>query len=126
MTASCRSPSMRVRQALAVLAVASGVLGLLLVPRVAVAAAPGARTSAMTALEEALIVTPDVEDPADSPQPVLGYLRRTEDGWRLDMLPGAVRRTGPLPVLTNTADAALENMTSHSVIAGPQQLRVDF
>ena len=124
MAANSEFPSVRIRQVLAALALALGVLGLL-VPRVALAGAPGARTSAMTSLEEALIVTPDM-DPAESRQPVVGYLRRTEDGWRLDMLPGAVARTGPLPVLTNTASAALEDMTSHSVIAGPQQLRVDF
>lgn len=121
MAASRRSPSVRIRNGLAVLAVALA----LLVPGRALAAAPGARTSAMTALEEALIVTPDME-PAESKLPVVGYLRRTEDGWRLDMLPGSVPRTGPLPVLTNTASSALEDMTSQSVIAGPQQLRVDF
>jgi hypothetical protein len=79
----------------------------------------------MTSMEEALIVTPDM-DPAESRQPVIGYLHRTEDGWRLDMLPGAVPRNGPLPVLTETASSALEDMTSQSVIAGPQQLRIDF
>ena len=121
MAASRRSPSVRIRIGLAALAAASG----LLAPGLALAAAPGARTSAMTSLEEALIVTPDIE-PAEDKLPVVGYLRRTEDGWRLDMLPGSVRRTGPLPVLTNTADSALEDMTSNSVIAGPQQLRVDF
>jgi len=124
MAASRKSPSVRVREGLAVLAAASGFLGLL-VPGMALAAAPGARTSTMTALEEALIVTPDM-DPAESRLPVVGYLRRTDDGWQLDMLPGAVPRTGPLPVLTNTASSALEDMTSQSVIAGPQQLRVDF
>jgi hypothetical protein len=122
MAASRTSASVRCRDALVVLAAASGVF---LLPMVALAGAPGARTSAMTSLEEALIVTPDM-DPAEPRQPVVGYLHRTEDGWRLDMLPGAVPRTGPLPVLTETASSALEDMTSQSVIAGPQQLRVDF
>jgi len=117
MAASSEVPTVRICRALAVLG--------LLVSGAALAGAPGARTSAMTSLEEALIVTPDM-DPAESRQPVVGYLQRTEDGWRLDMLPGAVPRTGPFPVLTNTASAALEDMTSQSVIAGPQQLRVDF
>jgi hypothetical protein len=124
MTASRTSASVRIRDALAGLAAASGVLWLL-ASAPALAAAPGARTSALTSLEEALIVTPD-QDPAESRLPVVGYLRRTEDGWKLDMLPGAVPRTGPLPVLTQTSDSALEDMTSQSMVAGPQQLRVDF
>jgi hypothetical protein len=124
MAASRRSPSVRIRGRLAALAAALSLFGLL-APGLALAAAPGARTSALTALEEALIVTEDME-PAESRLPVIGYLHRTEDGWRLDMLPGAVPRTGPLPVLTNTAEAALEDMTSQSLIAGPQQFRVDF
>jgi hypothetical protein len=121
MAASRRSPSVRIRNGLAVLAAALG----LLPPGLALARAPGARTSAMTSLEEALIVTPDME-PAESRQPVLGYLHRTEDGWRLDMLPGAVPRTGPFPVLTNTASSALEDMTSHTVTSGAQLFRADF
>ncbi|MDY7230188.1 hypothetical protein [Hyalangium rubrum] len=116
--------AVRNRNALMGLFAASCGLGLLL-PGVSLAAAPGARTSAMTELEEALIVTPDLE-PADTRQPVLGYLRLTEEGWQLDMLPGAVRRTGPFPVLTTTADSAVEDATSTSVSPYLPLLRVDF
>jgi hypothetical protein len=105
-------------------AVASGFVGLLL-PSSALAAAPGARTSAMTQLEEALIVTPDME-PAESRQPVVGYLRHTEDGWQMNMLPGAVLRNGPLPVLTDSSSSALEDMTSGSIVPNAPLLRVDF
>jgi hypothetical protein len=106
------------------MAVASAFLWLLS-PAPVLAAAPGARTSAMTALEEALIVSPDLE-PVESRQPVIGYLRRTEDGWRMDMLAGAVPRNGPLPVLTQTSSSALEDMTSQSIVPNATLLRVDF
>lgn len=124
MTASRTSASVRIRDAFTGLAVALGVVGLLL-SAPALAAAPGARTSAMTALEEALIVTPDME-PAEARQPVIGYLRRTEDGWRMDMLPGSVSRNGPLPVLTDSANSALEDMTSGAIAPNATLLRVDF
>jgi hypothetical protein len=124
MAASMTSAAVRIRATLVALAAASVVGGVLLATPVQ-AAAPGARTSAMTSLEEALIVTPDLE-PAEARQPVVGYLRRTDEGWALDMLPGAVGRNGPLPVLTNASDSALEDMTSHSLAPNAPLIRVDF
>ncbi|MBN1206666.1 MAG: hypothetical protein JXB05_17415 [Myxococcaceae bacterium] len=50
----------------------------------------------------------------------------TEDGWQLNMLPGAVARTGPLPALTTTADSAREDMTAQAVAPYVPLLRVDF
>jgi hypothetical protein len=124
MAASMTSAAVRIRATLVALAAASAVGGLLL-PTAVQAAAPGARTSAMTSLEEALIVTPDLE-PADARQPVVGYLRRTDEGWALDMLPGAVGRNGPLPVLTSSSDSALEDMTSQTIAPNATLLRIDF
>jgi hypothetical protein len=121
MAASMTSAAVRNRTTLVALAAAA----VLLVAAPGQAATPGARTSAMTTLEEALIVTPDLE-PAEARQPVVGYLRRTEEGWRLDMLPGAVARNGPLPVLTTTSASALEDMTSHSITPYVPLLRMDF
>jgi hypothetical protein len=124
MAASSTSASVRFGKVLAGLAAASAASALLLaVP--AAAAAPGARTYALTPLEQERIATPELE-PGDSRQPVIGYLRRTEDGWKLDMLPGAVDRTGPLPVLTNTIDAAPEHAPSLGIYPYAPLFRVDF
>jgi hypothetical protein len=124
MSASTTSATVRFWNVFAALAAASFVIPLLL-PAHGLAAAPGARTSAMTSLEEALIITPDL-DPAEVRQPVIGYVRRTEDGWRVDMMPGAVPRTGPLPLLTTTTNSALEDMTAQSIAPFVPLLRVDF
>jgi hypothetical protein len=118
------SATVRFRDALALSVAASAVLALLL-PTSSLAATPGARTSAMTSLEESLIVAPDL-DPVDTRQPVLGYLRMTEEGWQLNMLPGAVERTGPLPAITTNAGSALEDMTSQALVPSVNLLRVDF
>jgi hypothetical protein len=122
MATSMTSASVRFWDALAVMAVASAML---LLPGPSLAAAPGAHTSALTPLEEKLLVTPDLR-PSESRQPVLGYLRHTDEGWKLDMLPGAVSRTGPLPLLTSTSDAAPEYPPSLSVYPYAPLLRVDF
>jgi hypothetical protein len=124
MAASRTSAAVRWRDALAVVGAASAVLALLL-PSPGRASTPGARTSAITSLEDQLIVTPERE-PNPSRQPVLGYLHHTDEGWKLDMLPGAVPRTGPLPVLTTTADAAREDFTSNAVAPYAPLFRVDF
>lgn len=122
MAANRTSVAMRRLGAFATLAAASAVAGL---SAPAQAAAPGARTSAMTTLEEALIVTPD-QDPAESRQPPVAYLRLTEDGWQVDFLPSAMPRVGPLPVVTTTVDSALEDLASNSVAPYLPVLRVDF
>jgi hypothetical protein len=123
MAASSTSASVRLRNALVGLAAASAVAALLVaVP--AAAATPGARTYALTPLEERA-TTPELE-PGEERQPVIGYLRLTEEGWKLDMLPGAVERTGPLPVLTTAADAAIEYAPSYNVYPYAPLLRMDF
>jgi hypothetical protein len=109
-------------EALVALAAASAVL---LLPASVLAAAPGARSYALTPLEQERIATPELE-PGDARQPVLGYLRHTEEGWKLDMLPGAVTRTGPLPVITATVDAPPEHAPSLGVYPFAPLLRVDF
>ncbi len=124
MGASMTSAVVRIRRLLGGLAVAAMACGLLF-PEWAEAAPPGARTTALTPLEEGLIVTPDLE-PAQIPQPVLAYVELTEDGIRLNFLPGAVRRPGPLPVLTTSSDAALEDLSSRAVAPYLPLLRVDF
>jgi hypothetical protein len=124
MAASSTSASVRFWNALVGLAAASAV-AVLLLPAPAAAQAPGARTYALTPLEEERIATPELE-PGDSRQPVIGYLRQTEDGWQLDMLPGAVDRTGPLPVLTNTVNAAPEHAPSLGLYPFAPLFRVDF
>jgi hypothetical protein len=97
----------------------------LLVPLSSLADTPRPRTSAFTALEEELIVTPG-EEPSTERQPVLGYLHHTEEGWKLNVVPGAVVRTGPLPLATTTADSAREDFSSHAVAPYAPLLRVDF
>src|SRR5262249_35186556 len=111
MAASITSAAVRFQDALARLAATAVVITLLLPARV-LAAAPYARTYALTPLEQERIVTPRLE-PGETREPVFGYLRRTDEGWKLDMLPGAVTRTGPLPALTNGVDAAREDATNH-------------
>jgi hypothetical protein len=118
------SSAVRFCDALAALAAASAV-AVLLLPASVMAGAPGARSYALTPLEQERIATPELE-PGDARQPVLGYLRHTEDGWKLDMLPGAVTRTGPLPVITATVDAAPEHPPSLGVYPFAPLLRVDF
>jgi hypothetical protein len=124
MAASGTSASVRFWNVLACLAAASAASALLLAMPAA-AATPGARTYALTPLEQERIATPELE-PGDARQPVVGYVRRTADGWKLDMLPGAVDRTGPLPVLTNTVDAAPEHAPSLGIYPFAPLLRVDF
>lgn len=124
MAVSMMSAAVRIQDALACLLAASAGLGLLL-PGASLAAAPGARTSAMTQLEESLIVTPD-QEPSEERQGVLGYLRLTEDGWQLDMLPGPVTRTGPLPLAAQSVDSPAEDATAASISPYLPLLRVDF
>ncbi|WP_224247708.1 hypothetical protein [Hyalangium gracile] len=123
MTAGRTSAAVRFWDALAITAAASAAA--LLAPSPSLAATPGERTQALTPLEQELIVTPDTE-PSEVRQPVAGYLRRTEDGWSLDMLPGPVARTGPLPVLTTTADSAPEHAPSLSIYPYAPFFRIDF
>jgi hypothetical protein len=124
MAAGMTSVSVRFWDALAVLAATSSVIVLLL-PFPARAEVQGGRTAAMTALEEQLIYTPE-QAPSEVRQPVLGFLRPTEEGWKLDMLPGAVSRDGPLPALTVGADAPREDLTSHVAAPYAPLLRIDF
>ncbi|WP_224372887.1 hypothetical protein [Hyalangium versicolor] len=124
MAAGMTSAAVRFWDALAV-SVAGSVLIVFLLPSASLAATPGASTSALTPLEQELIVTPELR-PSETRQPVLGYLRHTAEGWKLDMLPGAVTRTGPLPVLTSGADAAPEYPPSLSVYPYAPLFRVDF
>jgi hypothetical protein len=124
MAAGMTSAAVRFWNAFAVMAASSLVTALLL-PASSLAATPGARTSALTPLEQELLVTPD-QGPSESRQPVLGYLRPTEDGWKMDMLPGAVQRTGPLPALTTTADAPREYAPSVAPYPYAPLLRIDF
>lgn len=124
MAASSTSASVRFWKALASLAAASAAAApLLALP--AAAETPGGRTYALTPLEQQRVVTPELS-PGETREPVLGYLRWTEDGWKLDMLPGAVKRTGPLPVLTNAADVPLEYPPSFGVYPYAPLLRIDF
>jgi hypothetical protein len=124
MAASSTSASVRFGKALASLAAASAATVLLLaIP--AAAEAPGARTQALTPLEQERNLTPELA-PGETPQPVAGYLRLTEDGWQLDMLPGAVKRTGPLPVLTNAADVPPEYPPALGIYPYAPLLRIDF
>lgn len=123
MAASKMSATVRFRDALVAWASASaGVL--LLFPASALAESPGARSFALTPLEQER-VGPGVE-PEELREPVLGYLRHSEDGWKLDMLPGAVMRTGPLPVLNSAVDAAPEQPPSLGVYPYAPLLRIDF
>lgn len=124
MAASRTAASGRFSKALAAL-VATWAAAALLLPTRAEAEAPEARTYALVPLEEALIATPE-QELGEASQPVLGYLRLTEDGWRLDMLPGAVTRTGPLPVLTSAVDVTPEDATSLGIYPYIPLLRVDF
>ena len=124
MAASSTSASVRFWNALVGLAAASAA-AVLLVAVPAAAETPGARTYALTPLEEERIATPELE-PGDARQPVLGYPRQTDDGWQRDMLPGSVNRTGPLPVLTTTADAAPEHAPSLGLYPYAPLLRIDF
>jgi hypothetical protein len=117
------SAAVRFWAALVALAAASAGAWLLF-PATALAAAPGARSYALTPLEEERIGPP--LEPGETRQPVLGYLRHTEDGWKLDMLPGAVTHTGPLPVITSAVDAAPEYAPSHGIYPYAPLLRVDF
>jgi hypothetical protein len=124
MAASSTSASVRFGKALASLTAASAATALLLaIP--ARAEAPGGRTFALTPLEERQTTIPELS-PGETPQPVLGYLRLTEDGWKLDMLPGAVRRTGPLPVLTQAADVPPEYPPALGVYPYAPLFRIDF
>lgn len=123
MAASMTSSAVRFWDALVALAAASAGAWLLF-PASALAAAPGARSYALTPLEQERL-GPDVK-PGETRQPVLGYLRHTEDGWKLDMLPGSVTRTGPLPVLTSAVDAAPEYAPSLGVYPYAPLLRIDF
>jgi hypothetical protein len=125
MTASMTSAAVRFWGAFVVVAAASAV-SLLLLPASSLAATPGAQTTALTPLEERLHVSPG-EVPGEVRQPVLGYLRPTAEGWKLDMLPGSVARTGPLPLITSNADTAPEYPPSLSSPSPYAPLfRVDF
>jgi hypothetical protein len=124
MAANITSAAVLFRSAQAGLAAAS-VVAFFLAPAVSLAATPRARTSAITPLEEGLVSTPGQRE-TESRQPVLGYLRHTPNGWKLDMLPGAVARTGPLPVLTQAADAPREDATSATAYPYAPLLRIDF
>lgn len=123
MTASMTSAAVRFRDAFAALAAASAVVSLLL-PAPSLAATPGAHTMALTPLEEKLLTPGQV--PGETRQPVLGYLRQTKDGWRMDVLPGAVSRTGPLPLITSGADSPPEYPPSLSISPYAPLFRVDF
>ncbi|KFE66123.1 hypothetical protein [Hyalangium minutum] len=124
MAASMTSAAVRFWAALVAVTAAS-VGALLFLPASALADAPGARSYALTPLEQERIATPE-QGLSDARQQVVGYLRHTKEGWKLDVLPGAVRRNGPLPVLTSTVDAAPENASSHSVYPYAPLLRIDF
>lgn len=124
MAASMTSAAVRFWDALVAVTAAS-VGGLLLLPALALASAPGARSYALTPLEEERIATPEM-GLGDARQQVVGYLRHTEEGWKLDVLPGAVKRTGLLPVLTSTVDAAPEDAPSLGVYPYAPLLRIDF
>jgi hypothetical protein len=124
MVASSTSASVRFGKALASLTAASAATALLLaIP--AEAEAPEGRTYALTPLEQELTETPE-QEPDETHEPVFGYLRWTEDGWQLDMLPGAVNRTGPLPVLTNAADVPPEYPPALGIYPYAPLLRIDF
>jgi hypothetical protein len=118
------SAAVRFWDALATVAAVSAA-AVLLLPVPGGAAAPGARTYALTPLEQERLATPELE-PGETRQPVAGYLHKTADGWKLDILPGAVIRTGPLPVLTTTADAAPGDATSLGIYPYAPLLRIDF
>lgn len=124
MAVSRKSASVRWREALAALGVAFAGAAFLL-PARAMAEAPEARTYALTPLEEGLIATPELE-PGDVRQPVIGYVRLTEDGWRLDMLPRAVALPGPLPVFMPAVEATPEDATSLGIYPYIPLLRVDI
>ncbi len=124
MTASMTSAAVRLRDAFVAVAAASVVVSILL-PASSLAAAPGASTSAVTPLEERLFITPG-QQPGEVRQPVLGYLRPTKDGWKLDMLPGAVPRTGPLPPITSGADSGLEYAPTVTAYPYAPLFRIDF
>jgi hypothetical protein len=124
MAAGMTSAAVRFRNAFAVTAAASAVAALLL-PASSLAELPVPRTLALTPLEQELLITPD-QGPSDSRQPVLGYLRHTEEGWKMDMLPGAVQRTGPLPVLTSGIEAPREYAPSVAPYPYAPIFRIDF
>ena len=124
MAASSTSASVRFGKALACLTAASAATALLMaIP--AKAEAPGGRTYALTPLEQEQTATPE-QEPGETRQPVFGYLRLTTEGWKLDMLPGAVKRTGPLPVLTSGADVPPEYPPALGVYPYAPFLRIDF
>jgi hypothetical protein len=123
MAASMTSSAVRFWDALVALAAASAGAWLLF-PVSALAAAPGPRSYALTPLEQERVGPP--LEPGETRQPVLGYLRHTEDGWKLDMLPGAVMRNGPLPVLNSAVDAAPVHSPSLGVYPYAPLLRIDF
>jgi len=124
MAASSTSASVRFWKALASLTAASAATALLLALPAA-AESPAGRTYALTPLEEERFLEPEPV-PGETREPVLGYLRWTEDGWQLNMLPGAVRRTGPLPVLTNAADVPPEYPPALGIYPYAPLLRIDF
>lgn len=124
MAASSTSASVRFWKALASLTAASVATALLLAIPTA-AETPAGRTYALTPLEQERVVTPELE-PGETREPTLGYLRWTEDGWKLDMLPGAVKRTGPLPALTNAADVPPEYPPALGIYPYAPLLRIDF
>jgi hypothetical protein len=124
MAASSTSASVRFGKALASLTAASAATALLLASP-ASAETPGGRTYALTPLEEERVLEPELA-PGETREPVLGYLRWTEDGWQLDMLPGAVKRTGPLPALTNAADVPPEYPPALGVYPYAPLFRIDF
>lgn len=124
MAASMTSAAVRFWDALVAVTAAS-VGAFLFLSAPALAEAPGARSYALTPLEQERIATPELEL-GDARQQVVGYLRHTEEGWKLDVLPGAVRRTGPLPVLTSTVDAPPEHAPSLGVYPYAPLLRIDF
>lgn len=124
MTASMRGVAVRFWDALAAV-VAACAVAVLLAPVPGLADTPRPKTSALTSMEDEYLVTPE-EDRAVERQAALGYLRYTNEGWKLDVLPGAVVRTGPLPLVLPTADAAREDFSSHAVAPYAPLLRIDF
>lgn len=125
MAAGMTSAAVRFRNLFAVTAAASVVAALLLPLSSQAEPLVAPRTTALTPLEQELLV-PQGQQPSEYRQPVLGYLRHTSEGWKMDMLPGAVQRTGPLPVLTQTSDAPLEYAPSVAPYPYAPLFRIDF
>jgi hypothetical protein len=92
---------------------------------VGLAAAPGVRPASLTPWEESLQFTPEGRL-VEERQPVLGYLRVTDEGWQLAFPPGGVLPVGPQPAPTDSVDAALESLPSNAIAPHLTVIRVDF